>query len=300
MTEDFSAEPQAEAEAVTVAEKPWIAGFHYDVPENEYHKRTLGEANNTGLKILRARSPAHYKAWVENEVKERDSKALKLGRIVHAAILEYERFRNEYLLQPDFGAMQSSINRKKRDDWLAEKRADYPTAIIVDEQQLSTAVQMREAILRHKTARLIIENGKPEVTMRWVCPRTGLRCRARIDWYVPEMGFAMDLKSTEDASPWAFAKSVANFEYHVQHCFYAGGTAALGAPIENYLILAAEKEAPNAVGVYHIDAAAEERGFQILDRSMDTLATCVANNNYPAYSEDISTITLPGWAFSDR
>lgn len=278
-------------------ERPWEAGFFYDVPEAEYHKRTLGEANNGGLKILRDRSPAHYKAWAEGLADKKDSKALKMGRIVHCAILEYDRFTREYLLMPNFGAMQSSKNRAERDAWLKDQA---PGAIIVDVEQLSTAKAMRESILRHKTARLIIENGKPEVTMRWIDQRTGLRCRARIDWYVPSMGFAMDLKSTLDAGPREFARSIAKFEYHVQHCFYASGTKDLGAPIENYLILAAEKEAPNAVGVYHIDAAAEERGFEILDKTMAKLAECVRTNTYPAYSDDIETITLPGWAFSDR
>lgn len=281
--------------------KPWRSGIFYDIPEAEYHERILGVANNGGLKILRNRSPAHYKAWIEEEKtddqKAKEKKHFKLGRIVHAAILERDRFERQYLLQPDFGPMQSSTNRKKRDDWLADQD---PEAIIVDQKELDTTIAMREAIMRHKLARLIIENGKPEVTIYWTCPRTGLRCKIRIDWYVPEMGFAMDLKSTLDASPAEFARSVAKFEYHAQHCFYAGGLSAVGCPIENYLFLAAEKEAPHAVGVYHIDAAAEERGFQLIDRSMDRLAECVAANHYPAYGEDITQLTLPGWAFFDK
>jgi hypothetical protein len=271
-------------------------GFFYDEPAEKYHVKTLGEANNGGLKILRDRSPAHYKAWIEG-VETKTTEAMKLGRIIHTAILEPDKLESEYLVLPDFGPLQSSRNRADRDAWLA---AQSPTAIVVKPGQIETARTMREAVLRHKTARLLIERGKPEVTMRWRCPRTGVMCRARMDWYYEEMEFAMDLKSTDDASPGAFSRSIANFDYHVQHCFYSDGVTSLDKPIKNYLICAAEKEAPNAVGVYHIDAAAEERGFEILNRSMDTLAKCNASGAYPAYGEDIGTLTLPGWAFWDR
>jgi len=271
-------------------------GFFYDEPADQYHVRILGEANNGGLKIIRDRSPAHYKAWVEG-YEPKPTEAMKLGRIIHTAILEPDKLESEYLVLPDFGPLQSSKNRADRDAWLA---CQSPTAIVVKAHQIEQARTMREAVLRHKTARLLIERGKPEVTMRWRCPRTGIMCKARMDWYYEEMNFAMDLKSTDDASPSAFARSVANFEYHVQHCHYSSGTKALGSPIENYLICAAEKETPHAVGVYHIDAAAEERGFQILDRAMDTLAKCVETGLYPAYGEDIETLSLPGWAFWDK
>jgi exodeoxyribonuclease VIII len=279
-------------------ERPWEAGFFYDIPEAEYHKRTLGEANNGGLKILRDRSPAHYKAWAEGLADKKDSKALKMGRIVHCAILEYDRFTREYLLMPNFGAMQSSKNRAERDAWLKDQA---PGAIIVDIEQLSTAKAMRESILRHKTARLIIENGKPEVTMRWEDDRTGLRCRSRVDWDASDtFGFAMDLKSTTNAGPSAFARDSANYGYGIQHCFYADGYRVLKKPIQNYLILAVEKDPPFAVAVYHIDAAAEERSFDVLHKSMDLLAKCKENNTWPAYSDNIETISFPGWYFSDK
>lgn len=271
-------------------------GFFYDEPAESYHKRVLGEANNGGLKLLRDRSPAHYKAWVEG-YEPKPTEAMKLGRIIHTAILEPDKLESEYLILPDFGPMQSSTNRKVRDAWLAEQS---PTAIVVKPDQIQLALTMREAVLRHKTARLLIERGKPEVTMRWKCSRTGLMCRARMDWYYEDMGYAMDLKSTDDASPRNFARSVANFDYHVQHCFYSSGTKDLGSPIANYLICAAEKAEPHAVGTYHIDAAAEERGFEILDKAMDTLAKCVETGNYPAYGEGIQQLSLPGWAFWDK
>lgn len=290
-------------EAVAIAPPPRPVGIHLDIPASEYHHKILGEANNGGLKILRNKTPAHYKAWIEKvednsaEAQAKQKRSLKLGRIVHAAILEPERFKREYLLQPDFGPMQSSINRAKRDAWLKDQD---PEAIIVEQKDLDTAMAMRESILAHKTARLVIENGKPEVTLYWIDPVTGLQCRARADWWSEELAFAMDLKSCEDASPFAFSRTIVNWEYHVQHCFYADGFRALGAPLDNFLMLPCEKEPPYACAVRHIDAAAEERGFQLLSKSMETLARCVESGRWPAYSENIEQTSLPGYAFYDK
>jgi len=297
---------EAPADAVEQPAPPpeWTAGVFYDMPEAEYHYRRLGECNQSGLKILRNRTPAHYKQWVLDSHKPKtladrlkEKKHFKFGKIVHKRILEPEAFHRLYLLQPDFGAMQSSTNRAKRDAWLAEQD---PEAIIVEQKDIDTANGMYESIMRHKTARLVIENGRPEVTLRWVCPRTGLRCKIRVDWYSEAFAFAMDLKSTDDASPLWFGQTVARYDYHVQHCFYSEGIKANGLPIDNYIIMPVEKDPPHAVATYHIDAASEERGFQLLDKSMDLMKQCVENDHWPAYSEDITTLTLPGWAYSDR
>lgn len=279
-------------------------GIYLDVPEQDYHRRALDIANNSGLKIIDTRTPAHYRQWVLDGNKPKtteelfkEAKHFRKGRIVHSAILEPDKFNDNYVEMPDFGPMQSSTNRKIRDEWLASL-PERTAVVTADEKAL--ALRIRESILRHKTARLIIEGGKPEVTLYWVCQRTGIKCKARADWWNEELGFAMDLKTTDDASPIEFGRSVANFRYHVQHCHYADGFRALDNPIRNYLIMPVEKEEPHPVGVYHIDAGAEERGFQILHRSMDKLAQCLATDTWPAYSEDIAVLTMPGWAYSDR
>lgn len=279
-------------------------GIFHDEPASTYHQRVLGEANNSGLKVIDERTPAHYKQWIEEgntpktaEEVYKEQQHFRIGRIVHSAILEPESFDVDYLLMPDFGAMQSSTNRKTRDDWL---RSLPDGTSIVKPGEKALAIAMRESILRHPTARLVIERGKAEVTLRWIDERTGLPCKARADWWSEEHGFAMDLKTTEDASPIEFGRSVAKYGYMRQHCHYSEGFRQLSAPIRNYLILPVEKSLPHATAVYHLDAAAEERGFQLLNRSMDKLASCVATNEWPAYSSNIEALTLPGWAYSDR
>lgn len=282
----------------------FASGIFYDVPAAEYHRAYLDVANNSGLKVIDERTPAHFRQWVIDSNRKLSAKDdfeqrnhFRVGRIVHSAILEPDTFDEAYVVMPSFGAMQSSTNRATRDAWLAS--LPDSTAVVKQEEK-ALAMAMREAVLQHKLARLVIEGGRSEVTMRWVDDRTGIKSKARADFWNADMGFALDLKTTDDASPWAFGRSVAQYRYHQQHAHYASGFRIVDKPIRNYLILCVEKSAPHAVALYHVDAAGEERGFQILHRAMDRLATCIATDSWPGYSESIEPITMPLWAFSDK
>lgn len=275
--------------------KPAEQGFFNNIPAARYHAKELGVVSNSILKILREKSPAHYLAYIRDESPETKSPALRFGHLYHLAILEPDRFARCAITMPDFGAMQSSTNRAKRDTWIA----GLPQGTeVVTEDELEQIAAMRAALLKHPVAAGIIKQGQAEVTMRWIDERTGLQCKARADWHRPRK-FFMDLKTCEDASPAGFVKAIATYGYHVQHAHYCDGARALGEPVENYLILAQEKVAPFAVAVYHIDAAAEARGFELRERGMDLMRTCLDADRWPGYGDGITELSLPPWSLKD-
>jgi exodeoxyribonuclease VIII len=102
----------------------------------------------------------------------------------------------------------------------------------------------------------------------------------------------VDLKTTTDASPAGFAKSVATFRYHVQASHYLAGLH--GA--ERFVFIAVEKTAPYAVAVYELDAAALAAGEQLRQRDIRVIADCQATKEWPGYGDDCQTLALPSWA----
>lgn len=264
-----------------------------DVPAEDYHRRELGVASNSVLKLLRDKSPAHYRAWVDTE-DEAETPALLFGRAYHCRVLEPERYGREFVVLPDFGDMRSSKNRAVRDEWLA----DRPGVTVVAAEDAERIEAMHAALMAHPVAAGIMRAGHSEVTMRWVDEQTGVLCKARADWWVPGK-FFMDLKTTLDASPAGFARSVASFGYHVQHAHYCDGARACGQPVGNYLILAQEKEPPYVAAVYHIDAAAEVRGFELRERGLQQMADCLRTDTWPGYGTGITELSLPAWALKD-
>lgn len=264
-----------------------------DLPAPEYHKRVLGVATNSTLKILRERSPAHYRAWVD-EQDGSETPALAFGKAYHMRVLEPERYQSEYMVRPVFGDLRTKLAREARDRFNEENLG----VTFVDQADADKIEAMYVALMQHPVAAGIMRDGHSEVTMQWVDPETGVQCQARADWWKPGK-FFMDLKTTEDASPDGFRRSVAKYGYHVQHAHYCDGAAACGQPVQNYLILAQEKEAPYVAAVYHIDANAEARGYELRQRGLATMRKCLDTNTWPGYGTGITELQLPGWALQD-
>lgn len=140
-----------------------------------------------------------------------------------------------------------------------------------------------------------------------------------------------DLKTTEDASPEGFAKSIANWRYDVQHAFYMDGTRLAleqgkcnppqegkaelsvywtdpvtgvlcrcrpdfwrGYP-KHFAFIAVEKKPPYAVGVYVLDSEGVEIGRAQYQHDLRVYAECVRTGEWPGYGDKIQTIRLPGW-----
>lgn len=264
------------------------------VPAADYHRREVGVASCTAMKLLLAKSPAHLRAWYADKDEAGETHALAFGRAYHMRVLEPELFGQHYQRAPDFGDLRSSTNRKARDEYLAER----PGVALLSAADADRIEAMHAALLAHPVAAGIMRRGQCEVTMRWTDDETGVECKARADWWVPGK-FFMDLKTTDDASPEGFRRAIAKYGYHVQHAHYCDGARLCGETIKHYLILAQEKEPPYVPAVYHIDVASEERGYALRDRALRSIAECMASGKWPGYGDGITEISLPSWALQD-
>lgn len=262
--------------------------------EADYFRRVLGEASKSGLDVF-ARSPAHYFAWCAGEDAP-PTPAMEFGKAFHAYVLESRSFADRYAVAPDFGDGRTNAAKAAKAEFLTE----HAGKALVRAEDMERIIRMADALAAHPLAKNLIIGGESEVTLRWTDPATGLRCKSRSDFYVPELSIAMDLKSTDDANPAAFARSCAKYRYHVQDAFYSDGYAAIGRPIERFLFVAVEKDAPHAVSVCLVDDAARDRANDLVRREMERLAECVAANTWPAYGDGINTLALPAWAFHDE
>ena len=92
------------------------------------------------------------------------------------------------------------------------------------------ALACSRAVHAHAFAGPLVRGAAKEVTLRWQDKETGLEVKARLDTYDRPRAIVGDLKSTNDAGPWAFAGSIAKFRYHVQCALYLEGLRVLGEP----------------------------------------------------------------------
>lgn len=229
-----------------------------------------------------AASPYHYwKRFIDPQRQPVEpTAAMRLGSLVHCAVLEPDELRKRY-------GVCGPRNTKAGKEQAAEMAASGIEA--VTEADMALAQAMCAAVREHPAAALLLASGKAEQSFWWDDITSGLRCKCRPDWYSGTT--IVDLKTTTDASPAGFAKSVANFRYHVQANHYLAGTFA-----ERFIFIAVEKTYPYAVGVYELDADAMAHGAELRRQNMQTIADCWAINEWPGYSTGIESLSLPTWA----
>lgn len=232
-----------------------------------------------------SKSPYHY--WSRfldpNRKPVEPTAAMRLGSLVHTAVLEPDDLLQRYAVAPD--------RRTKAGKEQAERIAAEGMEA-VSEADMTLALSMASSVRSHPAAAALLAQGKAEQSFWWTDSTTGLRCKCRPDWFYSST--IIDLKTTADASPAGFARSVATFRYHVQASHYLSGLH--GA--ERFLFIAVEKAAPYAVAVYELDAEAMAAGNELRLRDIRMIADCQATQEWPGYGDDCQTLSLPKWALS--
>lgn len=275
-------------------------GVHHDVSPVIYHQRHRGLVSKSVLDLVR-RSPAHYKAWLDETAPDEDTPALRFGQAFHCALLEPERFAKEFATEPDFGDCRKTdststedakANKTRREEW----RAEHEGATLLDADDGSAIRGMVASIHRHPLAGKMIRDGVSELTLKWTDSETGLTCKSRLDYYVESLGMIVDAKSTLDARWDPFRRDMVKFGYEVQDALYRNAALELGLAVQHFVFLAVEKVVPYAVATYTLDEAGIGSGFSKATAAMRELAHCVATDTWPGYDVGIQTIDWPHWA----
>lgn len=283
--------------------------IEHGVPAEEYHKRELGVVSAGVLRRLNEETPAHYRAWID-DTDEGDTPAKVFGKAYHDRVLLPDLFARRYVGEPvnaparPTDAMrnaakpnQSSIERVSFwDAWEAENAGK----IIMTADQFALIEAMYAGLMRDPYIAALFAEGDSEVTLRHTDEETGLQCKARADRWNRRKRYMADLKSTDDASPRGFGRSVVRYGYDITHAHYCEAAKACGEPLDRYLIVAQEKKAPYLAAVYQLDAAAEERGYALRQRGIDTMAECLSNNTWPGYPSGVQPLAVPGWAIANE
>ena len=242
-----------------------------------------------------AQSPRHYWHRYLNPDREPSlpTPAMRFGTAVHTAVLEPELFLETYAEAPSV----SRTTKAGKEAWAAAM-AEGKELLTLEE--LGTIEQMHTSLYSHASAiKALRAPGINEASYFADCPDTGLSLKCRPDRLLEE-GWIVDLKTTQDASAKAFAKSTANFGYHIQAAFYMHVLKALGARPKGFLVVAIEKTAPYAVQVFRISPSALSHGEREMVTQLMKLRECIDNHPsdtpWPAYPETVQDLELPLWA----
>lgn len=238
------------------------------------------------------RCPAKFKWLLENE--RPDSDTLKIGRAIHTAVLEPDKFNDEFLCLPD-------IDRRttKGKELYNELVSSNPDKTILKPDDFHTALDVATAIRSNSHCNYLLQGAHTEITLDWVDDATDVPCKARVDAYNESLGIVIDIKTTQDASRSGFPRKLFAYGYHRQAAWYLDALNLHGEAAKHFVFIAVEKEPPYAVGLYRLSDETLRLSRQENQRLLAIYAECMRTNKWPGYTEGIEDISIPEYATNE-
>ena len=252
---------------------------------SEYHAHEA--VSKSGLDLIH-KSPAHYKA-----ARHEDTPALRFGTAFHCAVLENDRFNETYTVIE--GDRRTNVVKA------AIKEAEAAGKIILTADDFNALMGMAQADFKNPICAALLRGSLKEHSV--FSELDGVRVKCRPDGWSTEKGVLFDLKSTEDASPEGFARTVAKYRYHVQDAFYRHVVASAtncDADDLSFIFIAVEKKPPFAVALYQLDELATLQGWVDAREDLRRYKAAKESGKWCGYSPRIETLSLPRWAVSSE
>jgi len=276
-------------------------GFHYGMTDAQYRASDgVSKSDLDRIAPENGGSPAHYKAATAQPTSP--TPAMMLGTALHCAILEPQRFADEYV---NTGAADKRAKAyKDAAEAIGERALTAKDAEWLD--GMRSAVWDGDDANAAAARKLLTLEGDTEVSAYYRTAH-GLLMRCRYDLLTAEVDgrvFAADVKKTKDASPREFAKSVWRYRYHVQAAYYSDIYYGItGKALSSYTIIAIEEAPPHAVQVYAISDEDMALGRELYERDLLMLKRCVEADDWPltmpgapsAYNAAPSVLNLEPW-----
>lgn len=261
-----------------------FASLTSGVGDDQYHADKVSLSSTGARKILDC--PARFKWEIDNPPKS--TAVFDFGKLVHRVIL----------------GEGAPIQIVEADNWLTKAAkaerdsAREDGAIPVLRSEYDTAQAMRESVMAHRESAELFSEGIAERSGWFSDEPTGTTLRFRPDWLTIHNGrpTCVDLKTTANAKEDDLIRSIVRYGYHAQADFYLRGLAAHGIEDARFVFVFVEKSAPYCVDARDLDEVALTEGAYINRRAIDLFHECTTTGIWPAYGDQIRTISLPPWA----
>lgn len=197
---------------------------------------------------------------------------LTLGSSFHAALLEPEQFKSNYVV----------LDRRKKSE-VSEATEDGKT--VISHEMYRKICLMLEGISRNGLALDLLQSlDIKEHVCLWDNPETGLSCKAKIDGYSTKKGYLVDIKTSSDVP--SFEKRFFSSSYDMQLAFYAEGILSQSFPVERVFIIAFDTVQPWDCVVIEIGPVALSKGCEKYSRILRRIkaGTVSREDGYTNYS----------------
>ncbi len=265
----------------------------HGMEENEYHAHPA--LSSTGARMLLPEYKGSPRKFQYAQTHPRTSRAFDVGHAVHTRVLGVGGLTVTYPAE-HLTPSGNPSTKAATVEWEQEQRAAGFT--ILSAADADRVDGIAETVLAHESARPLFEVCElREVSV--FAEVEGVPSRARFDALSEPTRngvYALDLKTTEDATKEGFERSVAKWGYDVQIAHYMDVyEASETAFIERFMIVAVEKSAPYEVAVFELPEMWLAMGRAKAQAARAIFAECTASGVWPGYTSEIQSLDAPTW-----
>ena len=249
--------------------------------EESYHSRP--EVSATQLKSMAAGWRQFEAEHVTKTAIRKESLEMALGTAIHAALLEPKVYEREFVVTPKDA---SDRRTKAYKEWAATVGGKRILSLADAEVVGQVVHQVEKSEIVRQTLAM---DGQAEQEVFWTDQETQVKCRAKLDKLCGNI--VLDVKTTDDARPPAFASTIGKYRYDLQAAHYLDGTGG-----ELFIFIAVEKAAPFRVRLYEIApidlSDAIERRHELLRCYADRAAR---NDWAEDLEQEVVTLFIPNY-----
>jgi exodeoxyribonuclease VIII len=260
-----------------------------------FEEYTRIDAINFSVLSLFKDTAAHARVGLLKE--DIPTPAQALGHAVHAAVLEPERFAQNFVVAPKVDR-RTTAGKAAWAKFEAENRGKE----LLTYDQMAVCAGLLRSISQHASAREVLYGpGASELVFVWLDEEHEVLCKSRLDRAGVLGGWScfLDVKTMSDvASLRNMERAIGNYDYAEQAAMYLEGGRVLRPLAEGdrrFLWLACETFEPYLVRLFEIESGALEYGYQKFREHLRQYALCKERDEWPGYDGGVETAGIPAW-----
>jgi len=283
-------------------------GLFNDMTNEDYHK-----APGLSFSALKAFSatPAHYQAYLRKERTETASQ--RLGTLVHMRTLEPDQYATKVAIvdgNRNSNAVKAQIEEAQAKGLYVCKTDEHDLACRMSDAVIASTIVFPNGDRIRVGELLAHPDGVMESSIFWMetvevqgspdeePQEIPLLMKCRPDFMLPKQGLILDLKTFSDLSDRAIEKQVHNMKYHWQAQHYLRGLSSHFERPANLCVHSfATDEDPFLARSVFLDPASLEKAEYEMRPLIERFAVCQSKDEWPGYSEELSMIALPSYAW---
>lgn len=245
----------------------------------------------SGLKLI-DRSPAHFFESRTNPKESTDPQ--KFGTFAHCAILEPQEFDNRFTMIPEGINFTTKEGKEIRATIIASGKEAVKYEAMQDILKIQAIFQSHPFVVE-------MNKCNPEFEKEHYYYFDGIAAKMKTDIIIQPCasfptGLVFDLKTTTDASPESWARTLWNGKGYIQVAWYIDSFQRIYGTVPDFVFGVIEKSSPYLMAFYRPPAHLIEYGREECNRLLGIYNECMNTGVWAGYPSGVNELVLPSWA----